>query len=299
MGMIRNGARPTERDPRDYSMHRTFGTVSPIDIPVEYNIDAGLTMPDQNAEGNPYECTGYTTCDLGTDQDGVIYSPEYTYMKTLYMQGLPPTTRGSDIRPSLKSASIYGLLPKENVPEILAGKGEDFTADQSVWPASLDAIAGKLEHRKGAYFNVYLDGGVRDWFHAFQSAMWINRADKRGISVGIPWLWLSAPQGFLTEDFVYNGNPNSVGWHNIAIKGWTAIGGVSYLIGKPWCGKNYGDKGFVYISRGCINKVMEIGGSAAFTLADAAEKDIKTIQLGMLAQILFYLARLLKIRVLA
>src|SRR3990167_5413029 len=132
--MPKNGARPTELDPRDYSFVATFGALSPIALPDEYSVDAGLTMPDQNGDGNPYSCTGYTTTDLGTDQDNVIYSPEYTYMKTLFLQGLPPETNGSDIRPALKSSKVYGLLPRLNTPIDLLGKGEDFTAAQANWP---------------------------------------------------------------------------------------------------------------------------------------------------------------------
>lgn len=290
----KHGTRPTTLDRRDYSFHGTFGTINAdliAKLPTAYNVDAGLTMPDQNADGNPYSCTAYTTCDLGTDQDKVIYSPEYTYMKTLVMQNLPPETNGSDIRPALKSAKVYGLLPKASKPVILDGKGEDFTAQVSVWPLGLDAISGLLEHRKGDYFNVYDDGGL-DWYDSFKSALWINRDDKRGISLGTPWLWNSAPRGFLTEYFTYNG-PSSVGWHNWKICGWKVIDGQEYLIGKPWCGRNYGDNGFVYVSRATINKVMAIRGSVAFTLKDATEADIKTIKIGMIETILYYLKLLL------
>lgn len=292
------GTNPSIQDSRDYSFNLTFGLAAPEKLPDEFSVDAGFLIQDQNADGNPYSCTAYGVTDTGTDQDGEIYAPEYTYMKTLFSQGKPPETNGSDLRPALKSAKVYGLLPKSNVPDVLQGKGEDFTANQSNWPTGVDAIAGKLEHRKGNYFNVYDDGGL-DWFDSIKSAIWKNRADKRAVILGTPWLWLSAPQGFLTDQFVYDGNPQSVGWHAWNIKGWTMIDGKQYLIGKPWQGKNYGANGWVYVSRETINKVMKIKGSIAFTLADATAADIKTIQLGILGTILDYIMRLIRIKLLA
>lgn len=293
--MPKNGTRPAELDPRDYSFHQTFGSVVSILLPSEYSVDNGVTMPDQIEEGNPYSCTAYTVTDLGTDQDGVIYSPEYTYMKTLFIQGLPPETNGSDMRPAMKTAKVYGLLPKMNMPIDLLGKGEDYTANISHWPVDLDKISGLLEHRKADYYNVYDDGGL-DWLDSLRSALWLNKNDKRGICIGTPWVWSSAPAGFLTENFIYDGNPQSVAWHCWAIKGWTTIEGVPYLVGKPWQGKNYGANGFVYVSRETINKVMKIRGSAAFTIADARPEDVRTIQLGIIETILFYIWRILGLK---
>lgn len=289
---MKSGSRPAVQDPRDASFAKTFGSITPEKLPSEYSCDVGLTMPSQIEDGNPYSCTAYSVTDLGTDQDNIIYSPEFTYMKTLYLQGLPPETNGSDIRPAMKSAKVYGLLPKMNMPLNLLGTGEDHTASQSNWPVEVDKEAGKLEHRKSGYFNVYTDGG-QDWFDAFKSALWLNRDDKRGICLGTPWVWSSAPAGFLTEHFVYDGNPNSVSWHCWAIKGWTTINGEQYLIGKPWQGKNYGANGFVYLSRATINNAMEIRGSVAFTIADARPEDVRTIQLGIIETILLYLWRMI------
>ena len=295
---IKSGTKAAVQDRKDYSYNRTFGVVTPEQLPDEFSVDAGLWMPNQNADGNPYSCTAYSVCDVGSDQDGLLYSPAYAYCKNLFMQGLPPETNGSDLRPALKQPKIYGLLPNEDVPEILQGKGEDFTADQSNWPTGVDAIAGKLEHRKGSYFNVYDDGGL-DWYDAIKSAIWMNRADKRGVILGTPWLWFSAPQGFLSPNFVYNGDPRSVSWHAWNIKGWTMIDGKQYLIGKPWQGKEYGANGWVYVSRETINKVMPIRGAIAFTLADATAADIKSIQFGILGVIVDFIARLLRIKLLA
>lgn len=294
-----SGTRPTELDERDYSFHRSFGAVSMEKVPLEYNVDAGLTMPDQTAH-DPYSCTAYTTCDISTDQDGIVYQPKYTYMKTLFMQGLPPWTNGSDIRPSLKSAKVYGLLPKEFTPQIIEGMDEDFTANQSNWPSGVDSIAGKLEHRKGDFYNVYDDGGM-DWFDSFKSALWLNKSEKRALSIGTPWITHPDQRGVVQPiekvmlDAARN-NPNSVSWHNWKICGWKWIDGTQYLIGKPWQGNAYGDRGWIYVSRETINQLMEIRGSVAFTIRDATPEDIYTIKLGILETVLLYLYRIINVK---
>ncbi len=296
--MIHSGTKPSELDPRDYSYHQTFGTTT--QFPLEYTVDAGLTMPDQNADGNPFSCTAYTTCDLGADQDNILYAPSYTYMKTLFSQGLPPTQQGSDIRPSLKTARVYGLLPAKNVPDSLVAKPVNVTAKQENWPTELDAESGKLEHRKAAYYNIYCDGGL-DWFDSFRSAMIQNSADKRGISVGTPWFreFATPINGVLPNNFAYDGNPYSVGWHNYSIKGWKQINGVPYLLVKSWQGSTYGDNGWAYMSRELCNKIMEVRGSVAFTLADATDKDTLSIKIGMYEQVLFYLYKILRLKLYA
>lgn len=294
--MMPNGARPTELDTRDRSFHQTFGAISKENIehlPETYDVDAGLTMPDQVGEGNPFSCTAYTTCDLGTDQDKVVYAPEYTYMKTLFMQGLPPETNGSDIRPSLKSASVYGLLPKEHMPESLKGRGEDYTANQSHWATGVDAFAGKLEHRKGGYFNVYIDGGL-SWFDSFRSALWINKDDKRAISCGLPWICSYGADGMMQMPDSHTlamamRDPFRVSWHNVKISGWTMRHGKKVLRVKAWIPTYTGDKGWLYMTPEVCNALMEVRGSVAYTMKDADPSDIRTIKIGMYETILKYL----------
>lgn len=296
---MKYGGRPTILDTRDYSYLRTFGALSKEQIkrlPENYDVDRGLTMPDQN-KLDPFSCTAYTTCDMGTDQDGIIYAPKYTYMKTLFMQGLPPETNGSDIRPALQSATVYGLLPDAHMPEHLRDRDEDFTAKQSNWPNGIDAIAGKLEHRKGKYFNVYNDGGL-NWFESFMSALWTNRGDKRAISVGIPWICSYADDGTMlmpAPDLIAaaKSNPWKVGWHNVKVSGWRYRNGRRVLRVKPWQGEKFGDGGWVYMPEDVCEALMEIRGSCAFTQKDATAEDIQTIKIGILETILKYLSMIL------
>lgn len=264
--MIQNGARPTELDPRDQSFHGTFGALPTYNLPEEFNVDAGKTMPDQNADGYPFGCTGYTQSDNAIDRDGNIYKPSYTYLKTCFMEGHQPN-QGCDMRASLKSTRVYGLQKETETT--------DMEAEQ---------------HRGGQYFNVYDDGGL-DWFDAIRSSVY---SQKHAVSCGSPWFseWALPQVGILPSVFTYDGIPNHYAWHNYAIKGWKVINGTTYLLVKPWQGKNYGDNGWVYMSRYVANKVFEIRGAVIYTQASAKPEDIAMIKLDIWEYIMIFLNRI-------
>lgn len=263
--MIRNGTGPVIQDLADYSFHPSFGTIGKADLPSQFTVDIGLTMPNQNADGLFYGCTGYTVTDIATDQDKRVYNPRFTYEKTCYMEG-HPMDRGCQIRTAIKSSRVYGL------------QWGNETEEQST------------KNRRGAYFNVYDDGGM-NWFDSFKSSIFIN---KRGLVIGTPFFneWTTAPNGIIPSVFVYDGIPEHYSWHCWAIKGWKTIDGIEYLICKMWLGKNYGDGGWCYIDRQTINKVMAIRGCAAFTFAEKPV-ETRTIQIDIFETIVTYLYRLL------
>lgn len=61
---MKSGLKPTYRDNRDYDFAATFGAVARFQD--ELNVDSG-GFPDQNKDGNPYECTGYSITDVAKD----------------------------------------------------------------------------------------------------------------------------------------------------------------------------------------------------------------------------------------
>lgn len=267
---LKNGLKPVKRDGRDFDFHRTFGAaLEPL--PTEYNTDLGLTSPNQNEEGAPYGCTGYTQSELCQDEDGVLYRPWYTYQKTCLIEG-HDTTTGCDLRTSLKSTIVYGVQPIDKVTD-----------------------ADAFPNRRGQYFNV---GPIGDWFEGIQRAMWTARHEKRAVSIGTPFFpeWTTPQDGILTELFYYDGYPTHYSWHNWKICGWKVIAGETYLVGKPWQGSQYGDKGFVYVSRDTINKIMKIRGCAAFTLGKARPEDVQTIKFNILEVIRDFLQRIIWLR---
>ena len=262
--MIRPGVRRVSKDHRDYSFALTFGGISYFADSL--NLDPSLTMPDQNADGLHFGCTGYTTADICTDEDIRVYLPQYTYHQTMLMEGVAPSDplyekTGCDVRDSLKSAIVYGLQAVGETP------------------------AEALNHRRGAYYNVDLISGM-DWFDSLRSAL---QTGKRTISVATPWYpaFFPGPDGIMKAPNTYD--TTFASWHNWKTCGWKTINGVPYLIAKPWQGPNYGDHGFCYFPREVINKVLSIIGAGAFTVAPFAGDNVQTVILTLWQTIASYL----------
>ncbi len=281
--MIKSGTFPTFTDKRDYDFARNFGAV--VSFPDNFNVDSGKSMPDQEADQNPYECTSYTTNDIALDEDNRSYAYGYLYAKALNMAGYPPTQQGMDIREALKASRVYGLLPLDKTPDDLADSGESYNSDYRHWPAELDVEAAY--HRRGKYFNVQPLNG--DWFDGIRSAIQVN---NRSVSVGTPWYpsWNNIGNDGIVSTMP-NGTPTS--WHNWKIAGWKTINGVPYLLGKTWQGKDYGDNGWAYFPREVINAVWCIQGTQAFTFGKATSDDLLTIKVDILQTVLAFCYRLL------
>lgn len=267
---MKSGIRPLKKDHRDYSLHRTFGGLTPVFT--ECNFDVGLTNPDQDADGLFYGCTGYTQSDIAGDEDKRMYFPKFTYDRTLIMEGITPSSPnyekvGCDIRTSLKSTIVYGL--------------------QAVGETASEA----LNHRRGAYYNVDLIQGI-DYFDSIRMGLQNN---QRSISMATPWFSsFATPQNGIVRA------PNSydttfASWHNWKVSGWKLINGVPYLIAKSWQGPAYGDKGFCYFSRDIINSLMTINGTGAFTLAPFTGDNVQTVVLTLWQTVLSYLRMILKL----
>lgn len=238
----KSGLRPLRPDHRDFDYLKTkkFGAVLP-DFPTDYNVDAGFWAPDQNEGSNlfnppvppmPYGCTNFTQNDLCSDEDKVLYNPAYTESKTH-----ANAHGGTDLRTSLASIVYDGVQDQKGV------------------------VFKKLHP---AYFNIRASG-IFDYFDAVRLAMYSTKDENRGVSVGTHWYeeFMSPfSDGILPipSDFT------SGSLHNWAIKGWKTINGRPYLIGKPWIGADYADKGFCYVSRELFNALMNIYGAGAFTI---------------------------------
>lgn len=255
------GVKPVRKDHRDLSYARTFGAT--VNLPSEIDLDFLKSVPDQNADGLPYGCTGYTQTDLCADEDRILYEPQYTYDQTRIMECTLGLAVGCDVRNSLKSTIVYGVLPEG-------------TADRSLAPS----------HRRGAYYNV-IDSPDLDAFDDVRSALLTN---KRTVSAATPWFdnWLDAPRSG-----VLPAPGRVISYHNWKICGWKLVAGQPHLIGKPWQGHQFGDKGYVYLSRAVFNVVMAMPGSACFTLRKAAPGDYARIKLTMLETLLSYYRMLL------
>lgn len=240
MTLLPSGTGPTPIDHRDYDYIKTkkLGGLVPTFLE-EYNVDAGLWIPDQNAGSDlfnppvppmPYGCTNYSQCELCSDEDGVLYDPSYLESITH-----ANAHGGGSLRAALQAVVKHGV--RNQAGQIIKGQHP-------------------------AFFNVRAAGAI-DWFDAARLAMASTAAEKRGVSVGTPWYPEFMERALLPiPDFsLYRAS-----WHNWVIKGWKIVNGESHLIAKPHIGPNYGDKGFCYFSRPLYNSLMNIPGTAAFTL---------------------------------
>ncbi len=117
---MKNGIKKPSRilDRRKYSFHRTFGGVTPDLFPLEFSVDSGFPMKNQNAEGLPYGCTGFAQTDLCESQDLTPYNEKFVYTKTLEMEG-KSGDEACLIEDSLKVICSVGIerIDKSNKPE--------------------------------------------------------------------------------------------------------------------------------------------------------------------------------------
>ncbi len=277
---IKHGIEPVELDKRDFSFLRTFGAISGVQLPASFDLDANLyPVPNQNLYNEffnipalPFGCTEYTANELCTDEDKIAYDPMFT--ESLVHAN---AKGGIDMRTPLASVCDSGVLSKGN-----SVYGYD----------SPYAVSLAKESKRAAYFRV---GQNPDYFDGVRTAMFSN---NRSVSVGTPWFgeWSAAGWGSIFKREADGTITTSAGgtktgimpmpdvknisglpWHCYKVSGWVVKNGVTYLKGKPWCGPDFAENGFIYISREVFNAVMTIYGTAAFTVAKAAPAQIKTV----------------------
>lgn len=254
---MKSGTFPVYPDHRDYSFHGTFGAVNLF--PNEFDVDAGLTMPNQEEVNNqfnpavpalPYGCTDYTQSELCNDEDKQLYNP----------------------------------MDLENVTHASADRGCSLRI-------SLGAAVGV--YKRSAYFNVE-KWQTMDWFDCIRSAIYVG---DRSVSVGSPWFpeWTNAPGWPVTQVGSTGILPqiqsplSDATQHNWKISGWKVINGVIYLKCKSWQGPTVGDRGWLYMSREILNQLMTYDGTAAFTLAPIQNAQVVTVELGWLQTILSHI----------
>lgn len=255
---MKNGLKPIKRDVRDLSFHRNFGGVAPTQFPDEFSVDAGLTMPDQNADALFEACTAYAQLDLCTDQDNKIYNTyRDLYEKTLTLENAP-FGQGCDMRDSLKCLIVY--------------------------------------YGRGAYYAV--ESSKFDWFDSIRSVMLTNFQTnniKCAVSCGTPWFpeWdIQHVNSTGIIPTIFTGDTDTLSWHNWAIKGWKTISGTPYLLAKTWQGRGYADAGWSYYPRETINAVMKIKGTGAFTVAPKTAQNVETVKKTIMEFIINFMTQL-------
>lgn len=273
--MKHNSVRPTLKDPKDkrFQFHKHFGIA--INFPDEFDADANLTMPDQDADNRPTACTAYTITDIGTDQDQILYSVDYQFMKTLEVQNQPPDADGADGRTAFKVACSFGLLPKDKEPAEISMNSQEWAANQDNWDLALDVEAKK--NLKPAYLPI---APVPDYFDGIRSAFILGEKEHRTVGIATQWSpdfedkdYLKYHSNTLTD------NPKNKYWgHMYKVNGWKLIYGQPYLKLKTWQGKGYGDGGIVYMSRTGVNKLLSTWGTYAATIQKLPQNTIDALK---------------------
>lgn len=264
--MIKNGVQKNSYSLKDYSHERTFGAVDPKYFPDEYNADLGISFPDQNADGLPNACTGYTQSELGQDENGELFDPRFTYEKTLAIAGSPPGSP-CQMRDSFKSTRTFGLKRKENDSTLV----------------------------RGAYYDVDKVNG--SYAVGVQNALWLNNLQKRTVSCATPWFheWVFADKsGILVAPQKYIWDKNTTG-HNWKACGWKTIKGKRYIIVKPWCGPLWGDHGYGYLEFSIFDRVMAISGTAIYIQSNLEAKEVQKVKIDILELALDFCRRLMLI----
>lgn len=275
--MMKNGVRPVELDKRDEKFHKHYGVVRLGGVAAvgsglpDFDLGAHIENPDQNVDNAPTECTGYTQAHNAGDEDGCIYSKDFSYAAAFMISGEAPSTAGADIRDSLKGVVALGLLRQEAAPFTAKEKGELFCANWTNWKA----IAFKaLPNVRARYWSVL---GAGDPWDSILSAMWLKyqlaqqegKKAAGGMSIVSPWYpeWSGAGSDGLVPDADMTVNPLQMNWHNWTIEAKVTIGGIEYVKALTWQGDGFGDKGYSYYTRAQINAIFSIPRTGAFTTA--------------------------------
>lgn len=260
-----SGTRPAEHLYKLRKFHKVFGGSIPAQIS-DFNLDAGLTMPDQEKDQAYTECTGYTVADILTDIWKKPCSPDFNYSTALFLDGDAPGTNGASFHAALESAVVFGGLPKELAKINAATNGELFISNWWNWTDAEKLAA--FPNRQNGVLDVLGNG---DAFNSILSAMYTG---KISISIGSPWFeeWYqdnSNHTGIVNMPIIDGSYPS---WHNWKICGLKTINGIQYLIGKTWQGASVGDNGWLYFSRDVINAALSVYGSGALTINPNAER---------------------------
>jgi hypothetical protein len=254
----KNGLKPLPYDRRDYDLHKTFGATAAPSIPDSYSVENGLWCPNQNIGGEVFDL------------------PPMPYGCTDYTQADACADEDKELRNPL-------LL--ENVTHANARGGIDMRESLA---------AAKTVFNRTAYFRVTPTYPL-DFFDAIRLAMLSTKDERRSVSVGTPWypVWNDPLRGGILP-IPANFSTAGLGWHNWKVAGWKTIGGAPYLICKVWAGPDYGDHGFVYMSRELANAVLNISGAAAFTLTKLKPTDVQTIDFSFVKWVVSYISWLFK-----
>lgn len=265
------GTRPARHIRRVKAFEHQFGAATLQAIP-DFNVDPGLTMPDQNLDQGFTECVGYTDADHLTDITHKTYIPDFSYAAARYISGEGAGTNGASFHAGMEALVGVGgaLWTDYHYPAtyVAKDKGELFVSDFANWTDRVKAEA--LTHAQNGIRNVLTPG-----MDAFDAILLAAYQGHRGVSVGSPWMFSPPAQragNYQTWDArAICATPDMklnyffFPWHNYAIKGKKTFDGVPYAAVKSWQGTEIGDRGWLYFDRATVNGLMNMPQTGALT----------------------------------
>lgn len=300
-----SGTRPAQHIARVKPFVHAFGAAT-LQVLPDFNVDPGLTMPDQNADQGFTECVGYTGADHLTDITRHTFMPDFSYAAARYVAGDGPGTNGASFHAGMEGVvALGGALWKDyNYPAtyVAKDKGELFVSDFANWTDKVKTEA--LTHAQNGIRNVLTPG-----MDAFDAVLLAAYQGRRGVSIGTPWMFSPPAQragNYRTWDLrgVCETPDLSLNyfffpWHNYAIKGKKTFDGVPYAIVKSWQGDQIADHGWLYWNRETVNGLLAMPKTGALTTDPDASRwaSVVTIAIERYHFLLPFKAQLLKLHV--
>lgn len=225
-------------------------------------VDKNKIFPNQLIDNNPTECTAIAACDIAGNILNTVFDYDFTYAMTLRLEGSQPTTAGADPYIAMQSAFFYGMLPFAEQDFSSKELGELYAANWKNYSA-VD-IASALK---------YAQKGVK-CLGSFDEIVSFIAATRTGVSLPLKWYQtfnVPPPSGVLPTP------AGQFSYHNVACYGITDDG---LLILKPWLGSDFGDHGYVYMSRSTF-KAATLPYQYAYGFDPAANRILSIIWLAL------------------
>lgn len=238
------------------------------------NLDYNKRFPNQLLDGDPTECVAITIADICGNLDNTSYDSDFTYAMTLHLQGVEPTTAGSDPYYGMNSAVAYGLLPSAIDTTSAKDQGEIYVAN---WQNYTEEQ--RLEARKHRQ-NGIIDYGTSNLYEKI-----VNHLTLKKTPLSMPLIWHSSFMD--TVSGVLPAPSGGTYNHNVAVYG---VRDDGMLIIKPWIGQDYGDGGYGYMSKEICDQVAV--GAYAFDKEAIWSVSILKIILLLLRVVIYDMLRL-------
>lgn len=248
---IGGGLKPHVPDKRDYSHHKTFGSIPVSQLPEEY-----LLLSTVLNQGATEDCSAFSSCAVAESQFGASFDPIQFYASEGIEAGAV-SNDGYDMRTTMATAVDQGFVP----------------------------VAGGAVSKEGGYFII---DGLNDLFDNIRIALAVAEGDKMAAECGTMWYqeWTDCENGVIPTTY-----SAATGLHAIKFAGWTKVkrdgtplpalpNGDPYGCIQNSYGTGVGDNGIYYFPRSVVNKEFTEGHYLWRTISE--QISIQTQYVGIL-----------------